>query len=1012
MAISTNGTVLARVAGALYNTQMSNATYSEVKTLDPASLTDALYARDFANATDTAVATTLVTNLGLSTVAGLVNWVAAQLTAAGSHKGAKIVDLLNGFAQMSADATYGAAATAFNTKVDAALVLSQTTGNAGGTFAAAGTTGFTFALTVGADTGAAFTGSSGDDTFNAAETSAATWTVGDAIDGGAGNDVFNITQTAAITAPTGATVKNVETANLVSGSTATTINTSSWTGLTTLNVTAPAAVTTTAAATTLVNITDSAQAAGAIAVNGGSNVTITASGVTSGTTTVGGTTAAVGNVTITSAASTAGTTGAISVTGGKEISITTSAGNAVNTTVVGGAITVTGDSNTTAVTVKQDNTATASGTVVGKTTAAVVIADKNAASTTDAGTITTVTLKAFGTVDYNADADTADAGETSTINSGALTTLNLSGKGTALTVTNGSLTTPAVTTQALNVTGLTTSGAITLDSDITTLNVTSSTTASTINSLVANGATTLNVLGDAKLTLTGQTLGAVTAINVSNTAGASFGSALPTGTTFTGGTGADTITLSTGFTKAITLGDGDDTVTYATGSGTGYSVAASNGNDTIKMTGAEANAADADSTFNSKFTGFEVLSLTTALDSAGDTTINLAGINGVSKVTTVGVGTTGKTLTLDNIASGGTLTLTSDVTGTGAVAVNVTNATFNVADTFNVNLSKQGILAGGIVSVAGVEAVNVSAADATTTATSGVFGAAAVHTLTLQATSAKSIVVTGNNGLTLTNTGNVAVTSFDASGVVGNDTSDTDTAANLAITFTSAYTGTSAVTIKGGSGSDALTGAGQVDMITAGNGADTVTGGAGNDSIDLTETVAAADTVVFADIATNGIDTIAGFAAGSTGADLAKLVSGSTTNASQASAGVADFATSTNTTLVNGAVAFALTGGNTGTDDIIEITATLSSYGNLGLTGATSGAELLKALSSTDSAATSLTATTADDDFYVVAYQNGNAYLYQVVNDNNTAVVSSEISLVGIFTGVAAGAFASGDFTV
>ena len=41
MAISTNGTVLARVAGALYNTQMSNATYSEVKTLDPASLTDA-----------------------------------------------------------------------------------------------------------------------------------------------------------------------------------------------------------------------------------------------------------------------------------------------------------------------------------------------------------------------------------------------------------------------------------------------------------------------------------------------------------------------------------------------------------------------------------------------------------------------------------------------------------------------------------------------------------------------------------------------------------------------------------------------------------------------------------------------------------------------------------------------------------------------------------------------------------------------------------------------------------
>jgi hypothetical protein len=53
----------------------------------------------------------------LTAVEGLANWVAAQLTAAGANKGAKVVDLLNGFAQMSSDATYGTAATAFNTKV-------------------------------------------------------------------------------------------------------------------------------------------------------------------------------------------------------------------------------------------------------------------------------------------------------------------------------------------------------------------------------------------------------------------------------------------------------------------------------------------------------------------------------------------------------------------------------------------------------------------------------------------------------------------------------------------------------------------------------------------------------------------------------------------------------------------------------------------------------------------------------------------------------------------------------
>jgi hypothetical protein len=214
MAISTNGTVLARVAGALYNTQMSNATYSEVKTLDPATLADALYARDFSSATDLAVATTLVTNLGLASVTGLDNWVAAQLTAAGSAKGAKVVDLLNSFAQMTADTTYGAYATAFNTKVDAALALSQTTDNKGGTFAAAGTVtvaNATFALTAGTDV---WTGGAGDDTISA---TVATLGALDVIDGGAGNDTLNIVDTAAVASLGSATFSGIETVKITSG---------------------------------------------------------------------------------------------------------------------------------------------------------------------------------------------------------------------------------------------------------------------------------------------------------------------------------------------------------------------------------------------------------------------------------------------------------------------------------------------------------------------------------------------------------------------------------------------------------------------------------------------------------------------------------------------------------------------------------------------------------------------------------------------------------------------------
>jgi hypothetical protein len=130
MAISTNGTVIARLAGGLYNTVMSNATYYEVALLDPSALANTLYTRDFAKSTDLAVATTLIANLGLSATVGLDNWVAGQLTAAGAaNKGAKVVSLLNDFAGMTADTTYGAAATAFNTKVDAALAASQKTGS-------------------------------------------------------------------------------------------------------------------------------------------------------------------------------------------------------------------------------------------------------------------------------------------------------------------------------------------------------------------------------------------------------------------------------------------------------------------------------------------------------------------------------------------------------------------------------------------------------------------------------------------------------------------------------------------------------------------------------------------------------------------------------------------------------------------------------------------------------------------------------------------------------------------
>lgn len=70
----------------------------------------------------------------------------------------------------------------------------------------------------------------------------------------------------------------------------------------------------------------------------------------------------------------------------------------------------------------------------------------------------------------------------------------------------------------------------------------------------------------------------------------------------------------------------------------------------------------------------------------------------------------------------------------------------------------------------------------------------------------------------------------------------------------------------------------------------------------------------------------------------------------------------------------------------------------------------------TSGTATGITAATAGggDLVYFVAYQGGNAYLYHAADTGatNGLFVAAEITLVGTFQGVAAGAFAQGDFVL
>lgn len=674
------------------------------------------------------------------------------------------------------------------------------------------TPGATFTLTTGVDTGALFTGTSGDDTFVAGDIAgASTWTVGDALVGGAGNDTLKVITANAIAIPVGATLSGIETLDITTSGAVAALNTSSFAGLTTLNTSGVGGAVVTAAATTAIAVTNADAAGGSqpITVNGGSTVAVTSTNNVGDIITVGGTTAAAGAVTVKSTGGTVNgdTQGAINVTGGTKVTIDQLAGNAAATgnDTNGGAITVAGNASTTEVTVNQSANAvglTAAGGVAGKvgyTAGTVGITDANSGSATAAGTITTVSLNNSGAA---------------TVNSGALKTLNLAGTLTTVNAgTLGGLTTAANTALALNLMGATSTGAVTIDTDIKTLNVDASGTASSINSLVANGATAVNIAGDAKYASTAETLGAVTAITVTNTAGASLGSQLGNAVAFTGGAGADSVVLGA-TTKAIAMGAGDDTVTINALPGAGGTVAGGDGKDTLV-----ANTNGSSTSANPAFSGFEVLRV------AGGAAQGAHNANGFTELE---VGSLFGNASFTNVAAG--VGLTQLATMGNDLTVTLANAT-GLADTFALNLKSAAAIgaAGDTITLAGVETVNITSTDTNTTAH--------VNTVELVATSATAVTVSGNAGLVYVNA-DASIKSFDASGVTLGLVTDTG------VTFTSTnVTVAEAVSIKGSNGIDVLSGsASALDTIDGGAGADTIiytggadmlTGGLGADTFDI-----------------------------------------------------------------------------------------------------------------------------------------------------------------------------------
>ena len=669
--------------GALYGYSIGSSTMNQVNSdiTTYGSLNNALnayYSAGFGSMTTSAVAAMVVSNVGLGTDKGAISYVTGVLNAAApSARGAAISNVLNAFATLTSDATYGAAATAWTATVQNAIVFAAnstsdaTLASAAATVAAvnaaaaaAALVGKTYTLTTAVDT---FTGTAGNDTFTAAD---GTFTPLDVLTGNGGNDTINITNTtSAFSTPTGASTSGIASINLTSTKGVTFDTSTGYSGLTNLTVSAssPAAtVTVTAAATTNQTVTVSTPATNQVTVYGGLNnvVTVNDSAANTDPVVVGSSTkGAAGTVTVNlSQLNTTG--GAVTVVGGTAITVNSTMTNATTgTTNTIGAISVTGTSITKSVAVNESTpvalvaaapAVTGQASLVSATAAigvnTVTITDLNNTSSTTAPSIASVSLSNFGTT---------------TINSSALNTLTLSSSGTgstgsaiaagAITI-NATLTKPtSAGTLTVNANGGTYGGITDTNGLYNTLNVVgsaSSTLGSSTSGIVGSAITALNISGTGTIT-TGALPATVTAITLSGAGGIS--ATLPTlVTSITGSntTGAITATLANASQSVI---GGAGALSVSTAYDPTVAITGGKGANTLVLT--SSTAAYTASNAGANITGFTVLDSKPADNST--VSYNLTSTFAGNKFTSLIAEGSRTSTTFTNVTAGTPLTIKS-----------------------------------------------------------------------------------------------------------------------------------------------------------------------------------------------------------------------------------------------------------------------------------------------------------------------------------------------------------------
>ena len=599
--------IIQTFAGALWGLQIGSTTMTAVNAVVKAtSLNDTLnkyFTEKFGKLTPTEIGELLVTNLGISAAgkAEAVAYVVGKLGAASpATYGQVISGILTDFAGLTANATFGAAATAWNAKVATAEAYTGAGDLAVGTIV-----GGAFTLTTGADTPVM---TLGDDVINATVTNSLSAT--DKIIDASTTDKDVLT--AKMNAAAAATVVNVETVNIDWTSNADMAVTATNMAKSGLNLSASglaftgvAAVTdagdnnvtagTGIAALTMTNIVDSKINAGAA-----TGLTIDAAATVP---TVGQRTTA--DITANKAAFT------ITNTTGDQVAVLKVTNTVADAVIsVQGAASLTGSGIGTSLAVNGAVNTTVRGVVTGETITNGLTAGTLSVVSSDVGAIDAtkiaanlITLSGAGT------AVTVAANQNLAVTTGGALTSLVAGTGLTNVTTNLST---SVGIAALDVTAISNLN-LTVTKDVTNGLTTNAGNNITI---AGSGANTMTVTGVAAVDASAATgkqtiittdnnsgiIGSATAINAITSANAT------SNLTFIGGSANDTVGLvaNTGAIK-LTMGAGNDTVTVGgalTGSNA-QTIDGGDGTDTLKIDAVTGVAAATTGSSRVVVTGFE-----------------------------------------------------------------------------------------------------------------------------------------------------------------------------------------------------------------------------------------------------------------------------------------------------------------------------------------------------------------------------------------------------------------------